>query len=1542
MYSLHCLGEAMSSNNVTVKLTLDDNGTIKGKTAEAEKLNGTLLKVQKNAGMPKAAKVAKDMSESNEYGLARSAVGTGAESRDFAKQSRGLGGLVHLYATFAANIFAVSAAFTALSNAADTTNMIKGMDQLGAASGVALGSLAKKFSEVTDGAISTREAMEAVTKASSAGLSSKQTLDIASSAKKASQALGVDMSDAVSRLTRGISKLEPELLDELGIFTKVGKATEDYAKSIGKPVSALTDFQRRQAFANAVLAEAKDKFSEINIDANPYSKLLASLKDISYTGLNLVNNVLGPLVSYLGNSPTALASVLALVTSSLVSKAIPAIGQYRKGLEDAAKAQSALADTRLGDAKIARQSRIDAITQASVANNRALINKANEMADAAEDIITKKLAGSKIPKAIRSVMNAPVVTDDHIKNLEKLSDSTRKNVGKNIGIYKEYTSAIKAARTAQIDVEAAMAKGEAQKQLAPTWRDNTSEKLLQMKSDNAQRASFRKSIVSGGYESIASGGGIGEIFSRASKVMDAAPVKFGLVSKAYTYMGLAAASAAAKIELASAAIGKFLMVITIIVTVYEILNALLSDNGKAMSALNTAIEDVTGTVDTATKVNEKYMSTISIAAIEARSNALVGISDAMNSVAQAAADADGKTTGFFDRMVEGVKDLLPGMKSIEEKLGSSAAEGIKGQLKLIDDPAVRTAYENNAKQILGINDLTADSIEKLFDGLDRPEAVKLMKKLSAETGELSAKFQASAAPLKQFTSSLDTLNKDFQTLATSLNNSDPMSKFGASLINASVDMAKAFDTPTNTIASLKEIMKDTSKVRMFPQEAQDEILATARNVATLEASLKSAKDSAKYATDQIAKLDDLISGASGEYKNSLITLKVKYEADLNGFTTAAKAAQDGIAKAAGGLKSATFMGVAAGVKAIEAPIAMAIAKGTIDANKQLISFLPKSIAGIEAQAKLEEQSIGLRKTEITLQMKLINAIDLDRVSRERLALEQKADAARASGDTQLVRTYDKQVADLKVYENSLQTGKTGDLAKQMSSGEVTITPEMSAALQRMAGVNKQLAELDGQMKLIRQSKDVQVMQQLFDNETKKKENSLKAAQQALEQFNSDSKSGMSQAQVDAKTDELSNRVRTIQQELENRGIEKDIATSKKVGELTKDKDVRGAAKEAGDAATAQLATARGIQNSQNGINDTLLAQKRNIEEIDRTERSRLASSELTLATSERKRIVSESAQQAELQSLEYLSQTDKITADEYTKRKSIAELKLQDISNTRAIAQIEEEHLAKVAANNKLKEEGKLLSVEELAIIDTRTKAEKVEYENKLLAQEKLNNLKKEELIIQGQLTEAQKIFTQQISASASTFMDGFLAATKGAKVNFAEMLTQMLSDMADAEIKASGMNLLKGLAKDSGITSIFGSGSDGKGGLFGSGGKDLAKKGFDWVKSFFANGGAFDGSSVQKFASGGTFTNSVVSAPTLFKFAKGTGLMGEAGPEAIMPLKRGPNGSLGVVNHGAKQEQNVVVTNHFAINGPVDSRTQLQIANAASASIRKASFRNG
>ncbi len=70
-----------------------------------------------------------------------------------------------------------------------------------------------------------------------------------------------------------------------------------------------------------------------------------------------------------------------------------------------------------------------------------------------------------------------------------------------------------------------------------------------------------------------------------------------------------------------------------------------------------------------------------------------------------------------------------------------------------------------------------------------------------------------------------------------------------------------------------------------------------------------------------------------------------------------------------------------------------------------------------------------------------------------------------------------------------------------------------------------------------------------------------------------------------------------------------------------------------------------------------------------------------------------------------------------------------------------------------------------------------------------------------------------------------------------------------------------------------------------------------------FEKGGAFAGGRVTPFARGG-----VVSGPTPFAMRGGTGLMGEAGPEAIMPLTRGPDGKLGVQAQGGGRAVHVTM----------------------------------
>jgi phage-related minor tail protein len=110
-----------------------------------------------------------------------------------------------------------------------------------------------------------------------------------------------------------------------------------------------------------------------------------------------------------------------------------------------------------------------------------------------------------------------------------------------------------------------------------------------------------------------------------------------------------------------------------------------------------------------------------------------------------------------------------------------------------------------------------------------------------------------------------------------------------------------------------------------------------------------------------------------------------------------------------------------------------------------------------------------------------------------------------------------------------------------------------------------------------------------------------------------------------------------------------------------------------------------------------------------------------------------------------------------------------------------------------------------------------------------------------------------------------------------------------------------------------------------------------------FENGSAFSGGNVVPFASGG-----VVGSPTTFGMSGGrTGLMGEAGPEAIMPLQRGPNGKLGVAVNGGESGTTVNQVINISTGVQQTVRNEIrsmmpQIAEASKAAVVDAKRRGG
>jgi hypothetical protein len=134
------------------------------------------------------------------------------------------------------------------------------------------------------------------------------------------------------------------------------------------------------------------------------------------------------------------------------------------------------------------------------------------------------------------------------------------------------------------------------------------------------------------------------------------------------------------------------------------------------------------------------------------------------------------------------------------------------------------------------------------------------------------------------------------------------------------------------------------------------------------------------------------------------------------------------------------------------------------------------------------------------------------------------------------------------------------------------------------------------------------------------------------------------------------------------------------------------------------------------------------------------------------------------------------------------------------------------------------------------------------------------------------------VQAVGNSFLDAFEGAiSRGESLSDVfKGLALDLANLALNEVKTNGLD---------GIFSILGP-------LFGGGASASSATSLLWT----AKGGAFNmGARLDKFAKGNAFTNSIVNRPTLFPMANGAGLMGESGPEAVLPLTRLANGDLGV-----------------------------------------------
>ncbi|HDT2094835.1 TPA: phage tail tape measure protein [Enterobacter roggenkampii] len=178
------------------------------------------------------------------------------------------------------------------------------------------------------------------------------------------------------------------------------------------------------------------------------------------------------------------------------------------------------------------------------------------------------------------------------------------------------------------------------------------------------------------------------------------------------------------------------------------------------------------------------------------------------------------------------------------------------------------------------------------------------------------------------------------------------------------------------------------------------------------------------------------------------------------------------------------------------------------------------------------------------------------------------------------------------------------------------------------------------------------------------------------------------------------------------------------------------------------------------------------------------------------------------------------------------------------------------------------------------------------------------------------------VNNSMSGLVGNISEALAGNKVDWEDWSKSVLASMQKIILNAMIVNSLQSSMGGGGfLGGLFGGSA---GGSTPSGSYNSAASGLQ----LNAKGGAYASASLS------AYSNSIVRSPTYFAFAKGAGLMGEAGPEAIMPLTRSADGSLGVRVTGAQTASGgggeIHITQHINVSGNGDAALNRAMQEAA------------
>lgn len=1023
--------------------------------------------------------------EGIEYGQARAAAGTGAAGRDFAKQAQGLGGLVHVYATFAANLFAVSAAFTALKNAADTTNMIKGLDQLGARSGIALGNLSERVVALTDNAVSLREAMTATAQATAAGMTSANLERLAKVAKTAGDTLGIGTADALSRLSRGITKLEPELLDELGIFVRVDTAASEYATSIGKAASSLTDFEKRQAFAIAVLKQGEDKFSGVNIDTNPYQKLLSTIKNVAQGVLEAINSVFGPLVKYLADSPSLVLAALTAVTGYLLKQAIPAVQQYSQAIQASSAKENAaikqVQEQRLANYETQKKALVDLAAkelQTSGAATEAAIDKASKIEKLA--LGAKSRYATAVNNILQGAETYQDIKPEQLAIIDKLGEKQTK-IGK---IYRDLSASIREAQEAHNLETAAIASHKtAQDALAvSTAKEIAAKKALEKVNIalalsevnvNAAKKFEEKGLLSG-----------------ISTLVD------GLTSAKAGFFDKLKSGASGVVGLLGAQFGKLLGyinpivgTITTLITVWQMADSAFSTNAKSVQKLNTNFDALESSIEGAIRTIDLYNSMdigklAPIERLKATTNAIQELSTNFTSVVTEIKTADATASGW-DKFWDGF--LQPIGKDIKSKTAKQLSLSITAAIAAAEEGPAKEEFKKKIKEIAGVDVITTEALDKMFTSGAPQQYLDTIQSSDKAFKVFQQATSVGTAKIVELDTAFDASQKAFDTLAISMQNTTPLSTFANTLVAQSQKITAALEEPAKSFENLVKITKDTRKLSLLDPNTLKELEQAQPVIDRINKDLAAAKSTLSAREKQLQD-----GTATWETKSLIEAAKSQVESLQRQAGSMAKYFLEAI-QADGFKKAAGIFG-----------------KEIINATEEAAISIAKAKSALLTDEVAAKEQGRLTELQIQSSIKLVESNrELIRAHYMSIAQMKEDSANRVLNDSSITDQAKINAAISTRLEAQIQKGLLSSnnpfpmyeaIQGNKNADAIKASNEIFPQLQSLGGFAKEMVKLQGQLAANKISTDINVMTATKGRETKDLDASLKLKQSELDRL----------------------------------------------------------------------------------------------------------------------------------------------------------------------------------------------------------------------------------------------------------------------------------------------------------------------------------------------------------------------------------------------------------------------------------------------------------